>query len=361
MKKKIAEICLGPGLGGLELSALNCFDSFQKDLECFIVVAPKTKLDAMIESDKKVTIARNKFFPFLPALQLAKFIDNHDIEILHFHWGKDIMTVVLAKLLSKKKPKIVHSRHMNMTRFKDDFYHRWLYGNIDLLHAVTKQIEEQMQRFIPKSIRPPIKTIYLGAKESQINMQKVEDLRAKYRLKDAFVVGIVGRICEDKGQYIVIEALTKLKEYNIKALIVGHTMSETYLRELQERVEHLGLQERVLFSGFTKEVSEHLSLCDVTVLASHKETFGLVVIESMMHRVCTIATDRGGPLEIIQDGVDGLLFDRTVEDLANKIEYLYKNPDAKKSLAQAGYIKAKKDFNYDVQMQKLYETIDEIQ
>ena len=244
---------------------------------------------------------------------------------------------------------------MNMTRFKDDIYHRWLYGNIDLLHAVTKQIEEQMQKFIPQKIRPAIKTVYLGAKESQVDMQKVEDLRTKYELKDAFVVGIVGRICEDKGQYIVIEALAKLKEYNIKVLIVGHTMSETYLRELQERVEHLGLQESVLFSGFTKDVGEHISLCDVTVLASQKETFGLVVIESMMHKVCTIATDRGGPLEIIQDGIDGLLFDRSTEDLAEKIEYLYKNTPIKESLAQAGYEKAKREFDYETQMQKIYE------
>jgi len=246
---------------------------------------------------------------------------------------------------------------MNMTRFKDDIYHRWLYKNIDLIHAVTKQIEEQMQKFIPQEIRPAIKTVYLGAKESQVDMQKVEDLRAKNKLKDAFVVGIVGRICEDKGQYIVIEALAKLKEHNIKALIVGHTMSEAYLTELKEKVKSLGVEDRVIFSGFTKDVNEHIKLCDVTVLASYKETFGLVVIESMMNKVCTIATDRGGPLEIIDEGVNGLLFDRTAEDLTGKIEHLYKNPHIKESLALAGYEKAKREFDYDTQMQKLYDVM----
>ncbi len=357
MKKNIAEVCLAHGLGGLELSAVNCFEYFKNITECHIIVAPNTKLDDFIKNEKKTTIKRNKFFPFIPALQLANFIDKHEIDIVHFHWGKDIMTVVLAKLFSKKKPKIIHSRHMNMTRFKDDFYHRWLYKNIDLLHAVTKQIEGQMQKFIPQEISPPIKTIYLGAKESQVDMQKVEDLRIKYKLKDAFVVGIVGRICEDKGQYIVIEAIAKLKELNIKALIVGHTMSDTYLSEFKERVKSLGVEERVIFSGFTKDVNEHIKLCDMTVLASYKETFGLVVIESMMNGVCTIATDRGGPLEIIDNGINGLLFDRTSEDLASKVEYLYKNTHIKKSLAQAGYEKAKREFDYDTQMQKIYDTV----
>lgn len=357
MKKNIAEVCLAHGLGGLELSVVNCFEYFKNITECHIIVGPNTKLDDFIKSEKKTTIKRNKFFPFIPALQLAKFIDNNNIDIVHFHWGKDIMTIVLAKLLSKKKPKIIHSRHMNMTRFKDDIYHRWLYKNIDLLHAVTKQVEEQMQKFIPQEIRPAIKTVYLGAKESQVAMQKVEDLRAKYELKDAFIVGIVGRICEDKGQYIVIEALAKLKEHNIKALIVGHTMSEAYLTELKEKVKSLGVEDRVLFSGFTKDVNEHIKLCDVTVLASYKETFGLVVIESMMNKVCTIATDRGGPLEIIDDDINGLLFDRTSEDLTGKIEHLYKNPHIKESLTLAGYEKAKREFDYDTQMQKLYDVM----
>lgn len=357
MKKNIAEVCLAHGLGGLELSAVNCFEYFKNIAECHIIVAPNTKLDDFIKSEKKTTIKRNKFFPFIPALQLASFIDKHDIDTVHFHWGKDIITVVLAKFFSKKKPKIIHSRHMNMTRFKDDFYHRWLYKNINLLHAVTKQIEEQMQKFIPQEIRPPVKTIYLGAKESHVDMQKVDDLRSKYELKDTLVVGIVGRICEDKGQYIVVEAIAKLKELNIKVLIVGHTMSEAYLTELKEKIKSLGIEDRVLFSGFTKDVNEHIKLCDVTVLASYKETFGLVVIESMINRVCSLATDRGGPLEIIKDGVDGLLFDRSAEDLASKIEYLYKNPHIKESLTLAGYEKAKREFEHDTQMQKLYDVM----
>ncbi|MDQ1268420.1 MAG: hypothetical protein QG560_1063 [Campylobacterota bacterium] len=356
-KKKILEFCLGNGLGGLELSAVNCFEYFKNMTECHIIVAPNTKLDDFIKSKEKTVIKRNKFFPFIPALKLANFIDKNEIDIIHFHWGKDIVTVVLAKLLSKKKPKIVHSRHMNMTRFKDDFYHRWLYKNIDLLHAVTKQIQEQMQKFIPETIIPPIKTIYLGAKESQVDVQKVESLRANYGIKDEFVVGIVGRICEDKGQYIVIEAIEKLKELNIKALIIGNTMSDNYLRELKQKVHALDLQNNIIFSGFTKDVNEHIKLCDVTVLASYKETFGLVVIESMINKVCAIATDRSGPLEIIDDNTNGLLFDRAAEGLASKIEYLYKNPDIKKSLAQAGYEKAKREFDYDTQMQKLYDAI----
>ncbi|MEK6659734.1 MAG: glycosyltransferase family 4 protein [Campylobacterota bacterium] len=356
--KNIVEVCLAHGLGGLELSAVHCFEYFKTKTNCSIIVSPNTKLDNSIEDKNKFTIKRNKLFPIIPALKLAKFIDGNDIDVVHFHWGKDIVTVVLAKLFSKKKPKILHSRHMNMTRFKDDIYHRWLYKNIDLLHAVSKQVKEQLQKHIPNDIIAPIEMIYLGVKENNATEEKVENLKSKYGLKDEFIVGMIGRIEDEKGQHILIEAMERLKNLNIKALIVGQSMSQNYLNELKNNIQELGLENKIIFAGFTKDVSEHMKLCDTIVLATKKETFGLVLIEAMRNRVCAIATNNGGPIEIIDDGINGLLFDRSSDNLASKIEYLYNNPEKKISLSNAGYEKAKSEFDYDIQMQKLYDAIE---
>lgn len=352
--KNIVEVCLSSALGGLELSAASCFEYFKNKTNCSIVVAPNTKLDDYIKNGKKTRIKRNKFFPFIPAVQLANFIDDNNIDVIHFHLGKDIVFVVLAKFISKRKPKIVYSRHMNMTRFKNDIYHRWLYKNIDMLHAVSRQVKEQLEEYIPSSIRPPIKVVYLGTKESNIDENKIEALKSKYTLGNTFVVGMIGRIEEEKGQYILLEAISKLNNPNIKALIIGSAPHKEYMKKLQDMVKSLNIEDKIIFTGFTKEVNEHMKLCDATVLATKKETFGLVVIESMRNRVSPIATNNGGPLEIIDDGINGLLFDRSSDDLASKIEYLYNNPDIKNSLALAGYEKAKKEFNYETQMQKLY-------
>ncbi|MFA5461990.1 MAG: glycosyltransferase family 4 protein [Sulfurimonas sp.] len=358
--KKIVELCLAHGLGGLELSALACHNYFKSKTLSYIVVAPDTKLDNLIKDENKITIKRNKLLPFIPAIKLAKFIDEKGIDLIHFHWGKDIITAVLAKLLSKKKPRLLHSRHMNMTRFKDDMYHRWLYKNIDMLHSVSKQVKEQMQKYIPSSIRPPIESIYLGVKESLIDDKKLQGLKLKYNLKDEFIVGMVGRIEKEKGQYILIEAINELKNLNIKALIIGHTMDSHYLQKLKQSVEDLGLKEKIIFTGFTKDVNEHIKLCDAVVLATKKETFGLVIVEAMINKVCALATNNGGPIEIIDNGINGLLFERTSNDLALKLEYLYNNPLSKSSLAQEGYKKAKEEFDYDKQMQKLYNLIEKL-
>ena len=271
-----------------------------------------------------------------------------------------MITAVLAKIFSNKKPKLVQSRHMRMTRFKDDFYHRWLYKNIDMIHTVTLKVKEQIEKYIPDDIRPELKMVYLGTKASKVDKEKVRCLKEKYNLKDEFIVGIVGRIEEGKGQYKVIEALSMLKELNIKVFIVGSAMSDDYLENLKQKVKDLNLDDRVVFTGFTKNVNEYMQLFNTNILATTNETFGLVIIEAMINKVPVIATNSDGPLEIIDDKIDGLLFNGNSEDLAKKITLLYNNIEFKDRLVKAGYTKVKDKFDKEIQLDKLYDVITKI-
>jgi len=357
-QKNILEFSLSPDLGGLELFMVSCIDSFSKTTNLFTAIATNKKLDNYLEKQEhKLQLKRSKLFPIIPALKLAKYIDDNAIDIIHFHWTRDIVTAVLAKRLSKKKPLLVQSRHMRMTRFKNDIYHKWLYKNIDIIHAVTHQVKEQLEEFIPLEVRPQIEVVHPGTSSTLIDSKELQNLRDKYNLQKSFVVGIVGRIEEAKGQFLVLEAIAKLKSLDIKALIVGSAMSEAYLKELKAMVKDLGIEDRVIFTGFTKEVNLHIHLCDVLVLATQEETFGLVVIEAMRNKVTILATNRGGPLEIIEDMQDGLLFERNSEALAQKISILYNDSTLKQKLALAGYHKALEKFDNNKQLTKLLKVI----
>ena len=357
--KNILELCLSPDLGGLELFMGNCYSFFKEKGRCHIAIEKNTKLDKYINNDNAFYLRRNKFFPIIPAKRLANYIDKYNVDIIHFHWTKDMVTVVLAKMLSKKKPQIIQTRNMTMTRFKKDFYHRWLYKNITTMHAVTNQVKDQLNKFIPSDICPNIEALYMGVKEEKKDLKKMAELKKQYQLKDEFIIGIVGRIQEDKGQYLVLEAFYLLKHYNIKLMIVGHAMDNGYLKNLKSKIKLLGIEDKIIFTGFTKEVHAHMNLFDVNILATAKETFGLVVVEAMMSKICTIATNRAGPLEIIEDGKDGLLFDRSSKELAQKIKMLLNNSNLKKELALNGYLKVKDKFEYNKQLNKLYKVINE--
>lgn len=357
MSLKVLEVCLSPNLGGLELSVVNCFNYFKDKESSFLVISPKSKLDSYVKTDDKYLLKRNKFFPFFPALKLAKYIDKNDIDTIHFHWTKDMPMVILAKLFSERKPKIIQSRHMLMTRFKDDFYHKWLYKHIDIIHAVTNQVKEQLIKYIPEDIRPKVEMVYLGIEKPIIDPVKVNTLKETYKLKNTFIVGIIGRIQKNKGQYLLLEAISKLKHLNIKGLIVGHTMDEDYENKLKKKAKFLNIEDKIIFTGFTKNVNEHMKLCDVTVLATQKETFGLVVIESMVNKVPVIATNNGGPLEIINNGIDGLLFDGTSDNLASQIQIFFDNEEYRNDVALAGYNKVIDKFNAKKQNDALYKAI----
>lgn len=360
MPKRVLELCLSPDLGGLELYMVRASHFLHAKTDVISVINSKGKLEQYYEDGEyayKKLERRGLLLSFLTARKLAAIIDANRVDVVHLHWTNDIPTAVLAKLISRRKPKLVQTRNMTMTRFKDDVYHRWLYKNLDMMLPVTRQVKAQLEKFIPEDVRPKIEVLYMGAESPElIDEQTKQKLREQYGLGDAFTVGIVGRIEQGKGQYLVIDAVRQLiaEGKNVQALIVGHAMEEAYLKTLKAEVERNNLQDKIVFTGFSREAQKLMQLCDTVVLATESETFGLVLIEAMRCGIAVIGTDNAGPLEIIDDGKTGLLFEKnSSESLARKIEMLLADDALKRSLADAGKMKADEQFDNKIQFEKL--------
>ncbi|RXJ81201.1 glycosyltransferase family 4 protein [Arcobacter sp. F2176] len=362
--KNILEVCLSPDLGGLELYMANCSNALSNKFDVSCVVASNSKLKTYINNLEKYELKRNSSFSLFNSFRLSKIIDKKKIDIIHIHWTKDIPIVVLAKLFSKRKPKIVQTRHMTMTRFKSDFYHKFLYKNIDTIICVTKALEEQINKFIPSDIRPKTKLIYLGVDEVDfLKEEEITNFKQNLDVKNSFMIGLVGRINEFKGQHLLIDAMKELKAKNldIKSYIVGHAMSKEYLEKLKEKVIENNLQDVVNFLGFTKEPHKFMQACDVILMTSKNETFGLVIIEAMKNNTAVIASNSGGVLEIIDDRKNGLLFEnQNFHDLALKIEELYNDNKLLNILINNAKTKVNEEFNNKKQFEKLIEELNEI-
>jgi len=131
---------------------------------------------------------------------------------------------------------------------------------------------------------------------------------------DERMVGIVGRLDWWKGHEYFLEAMAEVARQipNLRGLIVGEPentpLNREYFQKLQSLVKSLGLADRVIFTGFRSDVPRLLSALDVVVHASSlPEPFGRVVIEGMAAGKPVVATAAGGVLEIIEDGINGLL------------------------------------------------------
>lgn len=126
------------------------------------------------------------------------------------------------------------------------------------------------------------------------------------------LVGIVGHVQGWKGQAVVIEAIHRVRAIipEIRCLIVGgvHRNGVQYAEESRRFVEEHGLERNVIFTGFRDDVPNVVGALDILIHASiAPEPFGRVILEGMALGKPVIATDIGGVLELVEDGVTGRL------------------------------------------------------
>lgn len=356
---KVLELCLSPDLGGLEIYMHKCSQALADTFNVTSVISEHAMLVKRFAKmgGHALTIKTGSRFSPITAYRLARLIDEHEIDILHFHWTKDMPIAVLAKKLSQRAPKLVQSRHMTMTRFKNDPFHRFLYRHIDHILCVTKAVAQQINTFIPVDIRPSTTILYPGADlPPPMEETKRRALRRKLGSEHEFMIGLIGRITPAKGQYLLIEAMRQLiaKGLPVKAYIVGHAMSENYLEILRQEVSKYELRNNIIFLGFTNTPHEFMQACDLMLTASKNETFGLVTVEAMQCGTAVIGANSGGTREIIDDNKTGLLFENeNPDDLADKIELLYRNERQRRQLAQEGKKKAGQLFENEQHFRQL--------
>jgi len=352
---RLLELCLSPDLGGLELYAYRCALELDKTDEVLGVINPQGRLrDYFSEQGISWTGLQPGFrpLPLLTAKKLAKIIDQHEIDLLHVHWGKDLPLAAWARTLSHSKPRVVHTRQMQITRPKTDRYHRFIYQNMDLILAITQRLESDLKKFLPAEVENRIVTLYYGVKSPGMLIDQATRQQLRQELdvpEQAFLAGIFGRIKQSKGQYLLIEAIKKLHSQGKTAygLIVGHPMDPAYLAQLKQDVRESGLDPYIRFMDFVNEPQRWMQVCDTVILASQEETFGLVLAEAMQAGVTVIGTNSGGVPEIIEHGQSGLLFEAgDSEALAAQLALLQDDPQQSASLAQAGRERAAQLFDY---------------
>ena len=363
----ILELCLSTGFGGLELYAFRAAQSLHNKNEVIAVLTNNTKLADQFKNSSQIRIEYLKrsssLLPLINAFRLARLIDENKIDVIHMHHGKDLALAAFAKYFSKSRPSIVYTRQMQITRSKDDIYHNFLYGQMNLMLTITRQLETDAKRFI-RRYPEKITTLYYGVDAPYpLSADERTEQRAQIGFKsDDFVVGLLGRLEENKGQHLLIEALALAKEENLepKALIVGHEMNPGYRIKLQQLAETKNVNDRIKFLDFVPDPQRLMQLCDCIVLATYEETFGLVLPEAMRAGVAVIGSNCGGVPEIITHNKTGLLFEsRNAQSLYIQIKHLYTDPEFRHTLAMNGKSEADRRFRTDEHFAKLEQLIKE--
>ena len=246
--------------------------------------------------------------------KIISFIKDKEIDIVHGNSSMGYIYGGLAALIAKRRRvwfQHTCSRKFDMidkiaTMIPSDY----IIANSFYTASLQKRISPDRKNVI---------VIYPGIDLSEFNPDtaKGKEIRDMLGIKPAEkVVGIVGRIQRWKGHAFFIDAAYRIKKVmpNIKFLIVGDEMFniETgYKNELLNMTKSLGLEDSIVFTGFHENVQDYIDAMDILVHASiNPEPFGFVICEGMALKKTVIATDAGGPQEIITGPEIGYLYER---------------------------------------------------
>lgn len=170
--------------------------------------------------------------------------------------------------------------------------------------------------------------------------------RAPQRSPEKTIVVFVGRLTRWKGPDLFLRALRNVKVLPDQVYLVGGTFfgEEAFQHELELLAENLGLT--VTFTGHVDHPEEFMRRADILVHCSViAEPFGQVVVEGMHAGCAVIASRPGGPAEIVQPGVNGILVDGGDElQLTRALDYLIADRALRQRLATFAQARAR-DFD----------------
>ena len=215
--------------------------------------------------------------------------------------------------------------------FKESIYRnlmRW-FIRFDSSMAIAVRVVNQIQvpEFIIQSGVSRGKIVYIPSMYIDLDIFKPMDLIKEYDII------FVGRLVENKGVELLIEASRKLKEFKIIIVGKGEKKIEQNMRS---KIKKWGLN--IIFHGYAKdseEIAKLLNESKMLVMPSYNEGGPRVVLEAMACGVPVLATNIG----LIPDFVDKnaiKIIDWNAEDIAQKIKELLKNEEERKRLSRAG-------------------------
>lgn len=165
------------------------------------------------------------------------------------------------------------------------------------------------------------------------------------------VVTWIGRLQRWKGAHNFIKAAGIIHKQNpeVQFKLVGGPLfgiEPEYQTELHDLARSLNLENALTFMGHQSAVNDFIQSADVIVHSSIRpEPFGLVILEAMNQGKPVVASNEGGPLEIVEDGVTGLLIPpNDPEQLANAILKLLQDKSLREKMGKAAHERVKEHF-----------------
>jgi glycosyltransferase involved in cell wall biosynthesis len=215
--------------------------------------------------------------------------------------------------------------------------------------AISSYGRSQLYRWVEHAHWPKVVVVHCGL-EPAFHQGTPTPIPAAPRLV------CVGRLCEQKGQLLLLEAAGRLAAKGVAFELVLAGDGEMRA-EVEALIANLGLQRQVRITGWIsgERVREEILAARALVLPSFAEGLPVVLMEAMALRRPVLTTCVAGIPELVRPGENGwLVAAGSIEDLAAAMEEILKSPlDALEQIGEAAYLRALDRHSIDTEAAKL--------
>jgi L-malate glycosyltransferase len=243
------------------------------------------------------------------ASKLAQVAVLKDLDLLHVHYAiPHAVCAILAKQMVGSKLKVVTTLHgTDITVLAQDQsisnMIQYAINESDAVTAVSKDLIRETRESL--DITRNIDLVYNFVDKRIYYPHDVSELRKDFAEPHEKILIHISNFRPIKRVLDVVETFNIVQQQvPSKLMFVGEGPD---LSKVIARVNELGLRDRVIFCGKQDDVAKVISLADLMLLPSEKESFGLVALEAMSCGVPTIGSNAGGIPELIVHGETGYL------------------------------------------------------
>ena len=299
-------------------------------------------------------IIKNLYYTYITA-------KKYNVHVIHAHWAipSGLPALIAAKLLRKPCFITMHGGDVYYNKEQGYVYPKLWYVRPFLKYTLTNAtcltaITEDCKKHAINAGAKPDNVVIInnGAdirRFSAKNNNGVAKIKKQYQLDRKKVIFTCRQLIPRKGIRFLIKAMPFVleKHPNVKLLVAGDGMERPSLEKL---IDGLMLNENVILLGWIQNdaLPDYYNAADISVIPSLEEGFGIPAAEAMGCELPVVSTDAGGLVEVVKDGISGLIVPKADEKaLAEAIIKLLDNPDMALTMGKAGREVVEKKFTWD--------------
>jgi len=309
-------------------------------------------------------IEKRLSFDPLAMLKLSKIIQRNRIDVVNAHHYLPCFYSFLGASIFHRR-KLIYTEHsvpevVDVARSKHGSLFEVMLHRIDVVIGVSREITTEFKKSYSRHT-DKFTTVLNGVDVEKFRGNGCrEDVRSQFGFSPQhYVVGMVANFRKVKNHACLIRAVARLKKDcpQLRVLLVGTGFpgdTENSEGDIRNLTKEYGLAERVVFSGYQKDIPAMLSAFDVFCLPSFSEGLPVSVLEAMSSGLVVIGSRVSGISEVIEHGKTGYLFSSNDDEaLSGLIAMIIKNKHMNNLIRLNAEEKIKIYYSKDIWMKKM--------